>query len=196
MRAIGLTKVCGFYLVMVGIALIAMWRHQHLNTLVPGLDLMEWARAVGSGLTAGLVMVAASRLSTARWKWASQLADEFRGLLGQLNAREALLVAAVSGIGEEALFRGALQPALGLWLASAIFGILHIGPNPRFLPWTVMAFAAGLAFGWLFAWTGNLVAPVLAHATINFLNLLFLTSGPEAIKLEIEPVGGEGMAQH
>jgi len=71
-----------------------------------------------------------------------------------------------------------LQPALGLWIAAAVFGLLHTGPNTRFLPWTVMAFGAGLLFGAMVLWTGNLLAPMLAHFVINFLNLRFLAEDP------------------
>ncbi|MEE8409826.1 MAG: type II CAAX endopeptidase family protein, partial [Myxococcota bacterium] len=174
MRAFGLRKVFGFYLVMAAVAVIAMWRGGDLRTLAPGLDLTAWVTAIGAGLGTGGLMVVISRVTTAHFTWASQLANEFRALLGAISAREALVIALLSGIGEEALFRGTLQPTLGLWLAAVIFAVLHIGPNLRFLPWTIMAFGAGLAFGGLFWWTGNLVAPVLAHITVNYLNLRFL----------------------
>ncbi|MEE8408935.1 MAG: CPBP family intramembrane glutamic endopeptidase, partial [Myxococcota bacterium] len=95
-----------------------------------------------------------------------------------------------------ALFRGTLQPTLGLWLAAAVFAVLHIGPNVRFLPWTIMALGAGLAFGGLFSWTGNLVAPVLAHITVNYLNLRFLAPADDPAELHIDPIGGEHVAGH
>jgi membrane protease YdiL (CAAX protease family) len=94
--------------------------------------------------------------------------------LGGVERRGVLIIALASALAEEALFRGLLQPSLGLWLTAAIFGILHIGPTPRFLPWTVMAFGAGLLFGGLFDWSGNIVAPFLAHFTVNYLNLRYL----------------------
>ena len=55
--------------------------------------------------------------------------------------------------------------------SSAIFALLHIGPKARHLPWTVSSFGAGLLFGGMFLWTGDLTGPVLAHFLINFLNL-------------------------
>ena len=119
-------------------------------------------------------MVVLSRLSTARFAWAMHLADEFRNILSGVDRRGVLIIALTSALAEESLFRGLLQPALGLWLTAAIFAVLHIGPTPRFLPWTVMAFAAGLLFGGLFDWTGNMLAPFVAHATVNFLNLRHL----------------------
>jgi membrane protease YdiL (CAAX protease family) len=29
----------------------------------------------------------------------------------------------------------------------------------------------GFAFGWLYEWTGHLVAPIVAHALVNGINL-------------------------
>jgi membrane protease YdiL (CAAX protease family) len=196
MRGIGLPKVFGFYAIMAGVAVVAMWRRGHLDTFGPGLDWLDWARALGGGIGAGLLMVVASRAATARFDWAAQLAEEFRGLIGRLHAREAFAVALMSGIAEETLFRGVLQPALGLWLTAAIFGVLHIGPNKRFLPWTAMAFVAGLVFGGLFAWTGNLLAPILAHITVNFLNLRFLAPADIRDEVHLKPMGGEHVAGH
>ncbi|HXK23857.1 MAG TPA: CPBP family glutamic-type intramembrane protease, partial [Myxococcota bacterium] len=74
----------------------------------------------------------------------------------------------------EAFFRGALQPRVGLVFASALFAAAHFAPRREFLPWPFFAFAAGLAFGALFDATGNLVAPVVAHAGVNAWNLRWL----------------------
>ena len=76
---------------------------------------------------------------------------------------------------EEALFRGALQPQVGLLAASLLFGLAHFAPRRELLPWTVFSLAAGLLLGTLFEETGNLVAPVVAHAGINAVNLRWLS---------------------
>ena len=71
---------------------------------------------------------------------------------------------------EELLFRGAIQghllrkgmnPWVALFIASAIFGIVHM--NPVQIPF---AFAIGLIFGWLYYRTGSLVPGIVGH----FLN--------------------------
>ena len=87
---------------------------------------------------------------------------------------EVLLAAVASGVAEELFFRAALQPLLGLWVTSAIFALLHIGPTRDFRSWPGMAFVAGVLLGVLFEWSGSVWPSVLAHGTVNGLNLLYL----------------------
>ncbi len=86
--------------------------------------------------------------------------------------RELILVAVFSGVGEETFFRGALQPELGIVITSILFGALHIGPDRRFLVWTFWAILAGFLFGFLYEWTGGLLAPTTAHVLHNAATLL------------------------
>lgn len=83
-----------------------------------------------------------------------------------------VLVSVFSGVGEEALFRGALQPEIGLVAASLLFGLAHVGPARRYLVWTLWAVGAGFLFGFLYEWTGGLLAPTVAHAAHNAATLL------------------------
>ncbi len=55
---------------------------------------------------------------------------------------------------------------------------LGIGPHRAFWPWTLSAFGAGLMLGQLFLWflwSGDLTGSVLAHFSLNFLNLRHLS---------------------
>ncbi len=124
-----------------------------------------------SGLAAGGVLVFLSRLALYRFEWARSLHRELRHMLFPLAEVEIVVLAAASSVGEELFFRGALLPAVGLVLSSAIFALLHIGPKARHLPWTASSFGAGLLFGAIFLWTGDLTGPVAAHFLVNFLNL-------------------------
>ena len=84
-----------------------------------------------------------------------------------------ILVSLFSGVGEEVFFRGAVQQEFGLLVASVLFGVVHIGPDHRYLVWTAWAVLAGLIFGVLYSYTGGLLAPILAHASHNAATLLF-----------------------
>lgn len=101
------------------------------------------------------------------------LADEVAPqLIDGARTGDLLLLAFLSGVGEEALFRGALQPLIGLVPAALLFGLLHVGPGRRYLIWTASAVLAGLLFGALYGATGGILAPATAHALHNAAMLL------------------------
>ena len=176
--ALSVGLVLGFYLAMGGAAVV--WR-----LLADGV--LPWAEAPGepvppilwrvaAGLAAGGALVAASRAWTARSAAGRALAAELARVLGPLSPGRALAFALASGLAEEALFRGALQPQVGALAATVIFGAAHFVPAPRLRVWSLFALLAGAVFAALFAWTGDLLAPALAHVMVNALNLRWLGS--------------------
>jgi len=102
-----------------------------------------------------------------------RLSDELAPhLVDGAKGRNLVLVSIFSGVGEESFFRGALQPEIGLLASSLLFGVLHVGPDRRYLVWTVWAVGAGFLFGLLYLWTGGILAPVTAHVLHNAATLL------------------------
>ncbi|MSR75680.1 MAG: CPBP family intramembrane metalloprotease [Planctomycetes bacterium] len=141
--------------------------------------------AVGVATGVGLVLVT---WVMARWmRTLRALESEFRTTLGPLSGWQMLRLALLSGITEEILFRGTLQPWMGYVFTSVLFGVLHFMPHPVFLPWTVFALVGGFVFGALYDWTGTLLAPIAAHVTVNGLNLWIIVRGP-ASKASRQPV--------
>jgi hypothetical protein len=131
-------------------------------------------RDAALGAAAAAAVIFLSGVVTRATAWGERLARALAGLLGRPRLGEIAFLALASGIGEEAFFRGALQPRVGLVLASLIFGLAHLVPRREFLPWTGFSLAAGFLLGGLFAWTGNLIAPVVCHALVNGVNLRLL----------------------
>ncbi len=88
------------------------------------------------------------------------------------------VIAIIPAIGEETLFRGILQrnfarwagnAHVGIWLAAALFSAIHVqflGFFPRML--------LGALFGYLYLWSGNLWAPILAHFVNNGFTVLMV----------------------
>lgn len=136
-----------------------------------------------AGVAFGLGIARLTNFTVYRFRWARVLHIEFRGLFGPLRNKDILAFAAFSAIAEEMFFRGALQSQLGIVPASLIFGVLHIAPNKKFIPWPFQAAGMGFAFGLLFWMSGNLAAPVLAHFTINYQNLHFINSYDPSLQL-------------
>lgn len=132
---------------------------------------IDWIRDPALGLVAAGIVIAVSELATRATERGRALARALGATLGRVRDREVLVLALASGVGEEALFRGALQPEVGLALASVVFAAAHFVPRRELVAWSVFALAAGLLLGALYDATGNLVAPVVAHAVVNAVNL-------------------------
>jgi membrane protease YdiL (CAAX protease family) len=165
-----------FYGALLGVALLWSWlAGRSLLWASPASRGVSPLFDVGAGLLAAGIVVLFSRQLTQRTRVGARLAETLRAVLGPLSLGECWLLALVSGVAEEAFFRGALQPQVGLLAASLLFGAAHFVPRRELLLWTAFSIAAGLLLGWLFEATGNLVAPVVAHAGINGVNLRLLT---------------------
>lgn len=123
----------------------------------------------GSG--AALVVVGVTRLVSPRWSWARRMERALGRVIGPVSVGTCLLLAITSSVGEELLFRGVLQPWIGLVPASILFAAVHVPVDRDLALWPTFALGAGLLLGGLFAWTDALVAPVACHFLINFLNL-------------------------
>ena len=92
---------------------------------------------------------------------------------------EMLVIATLAGIGEEFLFRGAIQrgveqwsgsPWAGLAIGSVLFGLVH----PVSTTYVVLAALIGVYLGWLLIATDNLFVPIVAHAAYDFAALVYL----------------------
>jgi membrane protease YdiL (CAAX protease family) len=94
-------------------------------------------------------------------------------VLSPLSWPDIVLVALLTGVSEELLFRGGLVPLTwpdyrGVLLSGVVFGVLHVGGgrNAAFAAWAT-------AVGWLYggvllASGGNVWVPAGAHALANF----------------------------
>lgn len=144
------------------LALGASWAGSpHLNSLVVGLAF-------------GLLLVGFTRVSVHRFGWARRLHHDLAPFARSLTPGAVLVLALLSGLGEELLFRGLLQPWMG-WVPQAVlFGLVHQVPGPSRWVWASWACVVGLALGAIFEFSGSLLGPIVAHAFVNGLNLRFL----------------------
>ena len=81
----------------------------------------------------------------------------------------ALLIGLGAGIGEETLFRGAVQPALGITLTSILFASMHVQYGPSLLLGYLFVISVGLG---LLRKHINTTASFAAHAGYNTLGVL------------------------
>ena len=127
--------------------------------------------ALGAGIAVGLISLGLSELMTQFTELGESLADTLGESLMGIGRAEAILLALASGISEEMFFRGALQPAVGWFLASLIFGACHFLPRKELALWSLYAVGMGGVLGGLYIHTGHLIAPIAAHVVVNGVNL-------------------------
>lgn len=116
--------------------------------------------------TVGTIVVLAATPWMMRFDWAKRITKLIDQFFGSLTMTQAAWLGLVSALCEELLFRGALQPMLGLLPASILFALAHLIGG-----WWIFALVVGLALGLLYDWSGNLWPCVLAHGLVNAINL-------------------------
>lgn len=94
-------------------------------------------------------------------------------LLREVTLVDIVVLAAIAGFSEELLFRGMLQPRMGLVASSLLFGLLH-GPDVKLWPFALWAAAVGAGFGLVYRETENMAIPMLVHAFYDGLALAYI----------------------
>ncbi len=128
-------------------------------------------QGLGAALVLGALVVGFSRWASRHTAWGRALRAEFQGFLAGLDTRQVVVLALLSGLGEEILFRGVLQPWLGWVWASLLFGLLHAPIRRTLWPWSLFALAMGFLLAGLTEWSGTLWPAIVLHFMINLLNL-------------------------
>ncbi len=149
-----------------------VWQHLSTVSLLP-LSLMGWALPCGAGV--GLAITAASSIVYRLWPAYRQSADFYLALvLKPLEWPDLLWLGLLPGMSEELLFRGVMLSDLGMdtsavVISSLCFGILHFS-GPQQWSYVVWATLVGLALGYSALATGNLLVPIVAHITTNWIS--------------------------
>ena len=134
-----------------------------LGAALPMLALLHWCLRTSWQPIRGLVALVEERLGP---------------YLVNASTGGIMLLAILAGIGEELLFRGVIQVWLGerfpVWLAlagaSVLFGVGHWLSSS----YAVLATLIGAYLGLVFLLTGNLLAPMIAHAAYDVVALSIL----------------------
>ena len=101
------------------------------------------------GIATAMIVVISTRFAVGRFSWARRLHAELRPVAQDLTMGQIFLLAGLSSLGEEVLFRGLMTPTLGVIGSSVLFGLLHQVRGPSRWVWIIWAMAVGGWFGWL-----------------------------------------------
>jgi uncharacterized protein len=183
-----------------GLALIAVvlaWLFRvSLRDMFPAIG-PSLVSAIARGLLATLPMLAIFLLLVnSNWPMLRQLREQVQWLIDEMFPSRSIgqfaMVAVLAGVGEELLFRGALQsilgnwttPVIGLMITSLLFGLAHALSKLYF----AFAVAVGAFLGWMTLRYNDLVAPMVAHGVYDFLALAYLSRRKSQPTDETKPV--------
>ncbi|BBM83643.1 CPBP family intramembrane glutamic endopeptidase [Candidatus Uabimicrobium amorphum] len=138
------------------------------------------------GLVVTFVTIVLCIWGSSSLAWLKNTEVELKKVIGDLTLREMVIIGVCSGIGEEVLFRGALQPMFGLVWTSLFFGMLHFPVNKQFLFYPIFATIMGFILGYLTIINhGCITSAIVAHAFVNMVNLYRINK----VVVEDTPVG-------
>ena len=150
--------------------------------------LPSWQQAL-AGIALGLAAGGISALTTLR-KPNSEAVQRTAASYARLDLSgwNPLWISLAAGVSEELLFRAALQPLLGIWGASVLFLLLHIGAYDfrrldRPALWQASGvFGMSVLLGFAFDYVG-LLAVMLAHAIVDIIGLYLVRRISEGANL-------------
>lgn len=123
---------------------------------------------IGTGIVIGIVVVRAAWLESLR----AMIRQGFESARPTLF--DLFMTSLSAGVSEEFLFRGAVQPWLGIWVTSLLFAVAH-GSGVRFsrghLLFGLFIFSASVFLGGIYLYFG-LIASMITHAVLDFVLLI------------------------
>ena len=181
-QSIGIGELLVQAAAFVAIAYIAVglpyWRElrgatERLGIVVP--DPRTIGIAIAATFASFLVATIASLISQ---QFDPGLSESLNEVVDQMTAQVqnpigAIVLGASAGIGEEAIFRGALQPRYGIIIPSLLFMMLH-GPEYGFNLALLGLFGVSIILG-LVRKNVNTTAAMITHALFNAVQVLLLS---------------------
>ncbi len=132
----------------------------------------------GVGLMFASAIVTTALLLAVDFVFWSRFAEPLAGeILAQLSYPKLVVLFLAVAFGEEILFRGWLQPTVGLFISSVLFGILHGIGREKWMAPVLETSLVGFVLGCIFLKTGALLIPVAIHFFFNLLLVIAVKEG-------------------
>ncbi|MFC2026758.1 CPBP family intramembrane glutamic endopeptidase [Chloroflexota bacterium] len=127
------------------------------------------------GIAVGFFMAHLIRLPTFSGSYKKILKLVLGYNLGEFDY---FIISMMSGISEEILFRGVLQPIWGIWITSIVFVLVHGYFNPfdhKSIPTASLVMLIALALGGIYIYYG-LIPAIAFHFGLDFAEMLRVRS--------------------
>lgn len=172
------------YVVMAVIGFeICWWYHQNIKTLFGPIN-YELGLTFGISFVAVFFLYMCQRYMEIQFASYKKFKRSLAAIFSGVNLFGAAWLALLSSVAEELLFRGALQPFLGIWFTSILFGFLHLDSEGNVCVWTLWAVLAGVILGAVVNVTGSLWPAIAIHFVVNFIGIRGLS------KIDLNPAAG------
>lgn len=177
---------------LIGMPLVAIIIDRYSETVNLAESLVgpgTWYAQIMVGIGLGTIAGGVARWHIRR-PYMQQVNVKYASLLGQfqLTRSEILFVSVCAGVGEELLFRGALQPFFGIILTAVAFVAIHGYLNP--FDWRMSTY--GLLMTFFIVLIGfsaemyGLLSAIIAHAVIDVILLYNLQEEGEKLPVDEE----------
>jgi membrane protease YdiL (CAAX protease family) len=178
----------------VGMALIPTARNTgSLDFVAKGLD---WYYQMTIGLVFGVVTAKAG-WGLIQIPYLREIRNFFIGIFKplRLSLMEIAFISFCAGVGEELLFRAAIQPFLGIWFTAFLFVLLHGYLNPFNAPMMVYGVYMTVVIGVMGYFTEffGIITAMAAHFAIDMYLLyeLSVAEGSETVGEEDDTESGD-----
>ena len=180
-------------LLAAGLVLLWAWRSRTPWRALGLVRDARWPRTVLIGFLLGVALKLVMKILVMPLLGAPPVNAAYQFLVGNAAALPGMLfmVLVAAGFGEEVVFRGFLFERAGRWfgrsaaartltvlVSSALFALAHLGDQG--IPGVQQAAVTGLVFGSIYAVTGNLWLPIVAHAAFDLTAVGIIYGGLEA----------------
>ena len=163
-----------------GWLILAYFHHTSL------IDLLEGPEGIGYQVAAGIIYGSGAALlgwEIVKLPFLRSTMHVFAGLIRplKLSIPEIIFISCCAGIGEEVLFRGAIQPYLGIWITSVLFVVMHGYLNPfnrRISVYGLFMTLIIAGLGYMTVYLG-LLSAIVAHTVVDIILLYKLSVGSE-----------------
>lgn len=148
----------------------------------------SWYENITIGISVGVISGLIAK-QVILLKFMRPVMQHYGKVIGSLRVKnwQIWFVSFCAGAGEELLFRGALQPMLGIWITAIIFVAIHGYLNPW--DWRISFYGVVMTLliallGWMTDYFG-IVSSMIAHMMIDVVLLQFLLkTNARMIRLE------------
>jgi len=172
---LGLLTLIGFPLIGITIVGIVEEFPREFTLSYEESLLMQILTGTGYGLIAAFVAWRIIRIP-----FMQSVRVKYGALIKQLrlNLFDIIFISICAGVGEELLFRGVIQPYLGVWITAVIFVAIHGYLNPMNQKMTIYGVYLTIVIGGLGYLSNDIgiVTAIVAHTVMAIVLLLYINA--------------------